>query len=73
MFLRFQGAGKMALESGKHPGELKDSVCSPGGATICGVHKLEEGGFRNTLINAVETAAGKAQAVEDKLAANMMK
>lgn len=47
------GSAKLALESDKHPGELKDAVCSPGGTTIAGVHTLEEGGFRANAMNAV--------------------
>lgn len=50
------GAAKLALESGKHPGELKDAVCSPGGSTIAGVHALEEGAFRATAQDAVLAA-----------------
>lgn len=51
----------MVLESGKHPGQLKDEVCSPGGTTIAAIHKLEETGFRSSLITAVETATNRAK------------
>lgn len=50
----------MVLESGKHPGELKDSVCSPSGTTISAVYELEKAGFRFALINAVEAASKRA-------------
>jgi pyrroline-5-carboxylate reductase len=50
------GAAKLARESGKHPGELKDMVTSPAGTTIAGLHALEEGGLRTTMMNAVEAA-----------------
>ena len=53
------GAAKLLLESGKHPGELKDAVCSPGGTTIAGVHALEEGSFRASVMDAVIAAYEK--------------
>lgn len=56
MFCSSQGAAKMLLESEQHPGQLKDNVCSPGGATIHALHVLESGGFRSLLINAVEAS-----------------
>lgn len=54
-----QGAARLALESGKHPGVLKDAVCSPGGTTIQGVRKLEEAGFRGAVMDAVIAAYEK--------------
>ena len=53
------GSAKMVLESGKHPGALKDAVCSPGGTTIQGVRALEEGGFRAAAMDAVIAAYEK--------------
>jgi len=54
------GSAKLALESGIHPGELKNMVTSPGGTTISGLHALEEGGLRTTLMNAVEAATKRS-------------
>ena len=51
-----QGAAKLVLESDKHPGELKDNVCSPEGATIYAVNQLERAGIRGILMDAVEAA-----------------
>ena len=55
-----QGSARLLLESGKHPGELKDAVCSPGGTTIQGVRRLEEAGFRGAVMNAVIAACEKS-------------
>lgn len=55
------GGAKMVLETGLHPGALKDQVTSPGGTTIEGVHELEKGAFRATVINAVRAAAAKSK------------
>ena len=54
------GAAQMLLETGEHPARLKDRVASPGGTTIAGLHKLEEGGLRATLIASVELAARRS-------------
>lgn len=50
----------MVMETKVHPGELKDSVCSPSGSTLSGVFELEKAGFRFALINAVQTASKRA-------------
>jgi pyrroline-5-carboxylate reductase len=55
------GSAKMLLETGLHPGALKDMVTSPGGTTIEGLHELEKAGVRGALINAVRAAADKAR------------
>lgn len=56
----------MVLHGKKHPSELKDDVCSPGGATIEAIHQLEKGGFRKCLIEAVEAACLKARRLNEQ-------
>jgi pyrroline-5-carboxylate reductase len=55
------GSARMVLETGLHPGALKDMVTSPGGTTIEGLHELEKGMLRGTLMNAVRAASEKAR------------
>ncbi|MDR3597132.1 pyrroline-5-carboxylate reductase [Clostridium sp.] len=55
------GSAKMVLETGKHPGELKDMVCSPAGTTIDAVVELEKRGFRNSVIQAIDKCAEKSK------------
>ena len=55
------GSAKLLLETGKHPGELKDMVCSPGGTTIAAVKVLEEMGFRAAVMDAVEACIEKSK------------
>nr|XP_002131193.1 pyrroline-5-carboxylate reductase 1, mitochondrial-like [Ciona intestinalis] len=58
------GAGRMLLDTGKHPGELKDAICSPEGATIYALHHLEKGGFRSLLIDAVEASCCRTRELQ---------
>ncbi len=60
------GAAKMVLETEKHPAELKDMVCSPGGTTIDAVSVLEEQGFRAAVIKAMESCADKSRRLSGK-------
>lgn len=62
------GAAKMLIETGEHPGRLKDMVASPGGTTIAGLHTLEAGGLRKTLMDAVENATLRSKQLGEELA-----
>jgi pyrroline-5-carboxylate reductase len=62
------GSAKLLLETGEHPGRLKDMVTSPGGTAIAGLHTLEAGGLRRTLIDAVESATKRALELGDAMA-----
>jgi len=60
-----RGAAKLLQETGKHPGELKDMVASPGGTTITAIHELEKAKLRATLIRAVEVATEKSRSLNE--------
>jgi pyrroline-5-carboxylate reductase len=57
------GAAKMVLETELHPGELKDQVCTPGGATIEAIAELEKQGFRSAIISAMEKCTEKSSSL----------
>ncbi len=61
------GAARLLLDSKEHPGQLKDRVASPGGTAIAGIHTLEQGGLRTTMINAVESATRRSKELGDAM------
>ncbi|MDR1619140.1 MAG: pyrroline-5-carboxylate reductase [Clostridiales bacterium] len=60
------GSAKMVLETGEHPGKLKDSVCSPGGTTIEAISALEHAGFRAAVLDAVDACVNRIHQINDK-------
>ncbi|MCG6909848.1 MAG: pyrroline-5-carboxylate reductase [Deltaproteobacteria bacterium] len=64
------GSAKLLLDTKEHPGQLKDRVTSPGGTAIAGIHTLEKGGLRTTLINAVEAATQRSRELGDAMIQN---
>jgi pyrroline-5-carboxylate reductase len=67
------GSAKLLLDTKEHPGRLKDMVTSPGGTAIAGLHTLESGGLRRTLIDAVEVASRRAQELGEIMAQKLFK
>jgi pyrroline-5-carboxylate reductase len=67
------GSAKLLLETGEHPGRLKDMVTSPGGTAIAGLHTLESGGLRRTLIDAVEAATKRAVELGEQMSRKLAK
>ena len=64
------GAAEMLKQTKEHPGQLKDKVTSPGGTAITGIHTLEKGGLRTTLINAVEVATNRSKELGEMMIKN---
>jgi pyrroline-5-carboxylate reductase len=67
------GSAKLLLETGEHPGRLKDMVTSPGGTAIAGLHTLESGALRKTLIDAVEVATKRSMELGELMSAKLRK
>ena len=75
LFLSIQtvlGSAKLLMETKEHPGRLKDMVTSPGGTAIAGIHTLEKGGLRTTLINAVEVATERSKELGEIMTKNFL-
>jgi pyrroline-5-carboxylate reductase len=65
------GSAKLLIETDEHPGRLKDMVTSPGGTAIAGLHTLEAGGLRTTLMNAVEVATNRSRELGELASAGL--
>ncbi len=61
------GSAKLLLDSNEHPGQLKDRVTSPGGTSIAGIHTLEQGGLRTTIMDAVEAATNRSKELGEQM------
>lgn len=66
------GSAKLLLESKEHPGQLKDRVTSPGGTSIAGIHTLEQGGLRTTIMDAVEAATNRSKELGEMMMENFL-
>jgi len=66
------GSAKLLLESNEHPGQLKDRVTSPGGTSIAGIHTLEQGGLRTTIMDAVEAATNRSSELGEMMVKNFL-
>ena len=66
------GSAKLLLESKEHPGQLKDRVTSPGGTSIAGIHTLEQGGLRTTIMDAVEAATNRSRELGEMMIKNFL-
>ncbi|WP_136808481.1 pyrroline-5-carboxylate reductase [Desulfosediminicola flagellatus] len=66
------GSAKLLLESKEHPGQLKDRVTSPGGTSIAGIHTLEQGGLRTTIMDAVEAATNRSRELGEMMIQNFL-
>jgi pyrroline-5-carboxylate reductase len=67
------GSAKLLIETNEHPGRLKDMVTSPGGTAIAGLHTLEAGGLRTTLMNAVEEATRRSRELGEQAVAALVR
>ncbi|MFN2358595.1 MAG: pyrroline-5-carboxylate reductase [Desulfotignum sp.] len=67
------GSARLLMESKEHPGQLKDRVASPGGTAIAGIHTLEQGGLRTTMINAVESATNRSRELGEMMVKDFIK